>query len=222
MSTIFRIIYEYRQGLITGLCQTLSLAIIVWTVGIISGILIGVMAHKDKTKVGTLLKITSFLMASIPVLVLLFWLHYPLQAMLNIVIHPYITAAVTLSLINTVSVAQMVKVVLDDFPTQYRIAGKVCGMTERECFKHIEFPIISRQLIPVLLTQQVTMLQMTLFASLISVEEIFRVVQQINSLVYKPIEIYTALALFFILLCLPINGAAYFLKKKYTRQLSES
>jgi len=65
------------------------------------------------------------------------------------------------------------------------------------------------------------MLQATLFASLISVEEIFRVSQRINSTIYRPVEIYTALALFFLAVCLPINLAAAYLKKRYTRDLSE-
>ena len=56
-------------------------------------------------------------------------------------------------------------------------------------------PIVLRQMIPGLLMIQVTMLQSTLFASLISVDEIFRVAQRINAVVYRPIEVYTALGL---------------------------
>lgn len=65
------------------------------------------------------------------------------------------------------------------------------------------------------------MLHTTLFASLISVEEIFRVAQRINAKIYKPVEIYTALGVFFLLVCLPLNGFALGLKKRYGRNLSE-
>jgi len=68
---------------------------------------------------------------------------------------------------------------------------------------------------------QVNMLQATLFASLISVNEIFRVAQQINSQIYRPVEIYTALGLLFLAICLPLNGLALWLKAKYTRDNSE-
>ena len=71
------------------------------------------------------------------------------------------------------------------------------------------------------MTQQVVMLHATLFASLISVEEIFRVAQRINSSIYRPVEIYTALACFFLLVCLPINLLAVHLKNTYTRDMSE-
>jgi ABC-type amino acid transport system permease subunit len=79
-----------------------------------------------------------------------------------------------------------------------------------------------RQIIPSLLSLQVNMLQLTLFASFISVEEIFRVSQRINALIYKPIEIYTALAILFLIICLPLNGLALWLKKEYTRDISEN
>jgi len=66
------------------------------------------------------------------------------------------------------------------------------------------------------------MLQATLFASLISVEDLFKVAQRINSMIYKPVEIYSALGIFFLLVCLPLNGLALWLKKRFTRNLSES
>lgn len=219
--SVWNIIYTYKEGLLSGLLITLGLCLIIWISGLLFGVLFGTFAHRQKESTGWFLKILSFLLASTPVLVLLFWLHYPLQAILGIVVIPFITAAIALSLINIVGVAQIVRDALDEFPEQYAIAGKVCGLNEKEISSKIKLPIIFRQTIPQFLTFQVSMLQMTLFASLISVQEVFRVAQQINSIIYKPIEIYTALAVFFIAICLPLNLLAYWFKNKYTRNLSE-
>ena len=219
--SVWNIIYTYKEGLLSGLLVTLGLWLIIWASGLLFGVLFGAFAHRQKESTGWFLKMLSFLLASTPVLVLLFWLHYPLQAILGVVIIPFITAAIALSLINIVGVAQIVRDALDEFPEQYAIAGRVCGLNEKEIFSKIKLPIIFRQTIPQLLTLQVSMLQLTLFASLISVQELFRVAQQINSIIYKPIEIYTALAVFFIAICLPLNLLAYWFKNKYTRNLSE-
>lgn len=219
--SVWNIIYTYKEGLLAGLLVTLGLSLIIWLSGLIFGVLFGAFAHRQKESTGRFLKIISFLLASTPVLVLLFWLHYPLQALLGVVIIPFVTAAFALSLINIIGVAQIVRDALNEFPQQYAIAGKVCGLTEKEIFSKIELPIIFRQTIPQFLTLQVSMLQLTLFASLISVQELFRVAQQINSMIYKPIEVYTALAVFFIAICLPLNLLAYWFKNKYTRNLSE-
>jgi ABC-type amino acid transport system permease subunit len=65
------------------------------------------------------------------------------------------------------------------------------------------------------------MLHNSIFASLINVDEIFRQIQRINAMVYKPIELYTALAMFFIVITVPLTLVAYYLKKKYAKDYSE-
>lgn len=217
----WNIISQYKEGLLNGLGVTLRLCLWVWGCGIIFGTLIGYASHKYPKLVGIPVKIISFLLGGIPVLVFLFWLHYPVQYLLNLVIDPFITTVFTLSIINTFLVSSIIVNSLKDFPSQYIMAAKVCGISEKKIFSQIQFPLLFRQILPNLLLVQVTMLQLTLFASLISVDEIFRVCQRINAQIYKPVEIYTALGLFFLLICLPLNGLAYYLKKKYTRNISE-
>jgi His/Glu/Gln/Arg/opine family amino acid ABC transporter permease subunit len=219
--SIIDILLRYRQGLCAGLWVTLRLCAIVWFLGLVFGSLIGLAGAKWRYFVGLPSSGVSFLLSGIPILVLLFWLHYPLQSMLEIVVDPFYTAAAALLLMNIFGVADIVRNAMRDFPDQYVIAARTCGLTSRQTFFRIKLPIILRQIIPPLLTAQVTMLQLTLFASLISVEEIFRVAQEINAQIYRPVEVYSTLAVFFLVVCLPLNGLALFLKHAYTRDLSE-
>ena len=220
--SVVHIIDKYKEALVGGLLTTLALCFIVWIVGLLLGCVFGIFARRNKEEVGKSLDALSFLLSSIPFLVLLFWLYYPLQELLHIAISPFITAAFALSMLNTILVAQIVRTALDEFPNEFVIAGKVCGLSERRILTQIEFPIILRQVLPQILSAEVQILQMTVFASLISAQELFRVAQQINAIIYKPIEIYTTLALFFIAICLPLNLLTYRLKEKYTRNLSET
>ena len=153
---------------------------------------------------------------------LLFWLHYPAQSLLGIVVPPFWTAVIAISLINIFTVADIVRPVIQQFPTQYLTAARVYGLSSRSILTQIQLPLILRQITPPLLISQVTMLQATLFASLISVDEIFRVAQQINAEAYRPVQIYTALALFFIFICLPLNAFAFWLQQRSAHDLSES
>ncbi|MSU54652.1 MAG: ABC transporter permease subunit [Candidatus Staskawiczbacteria bacterium] len=221
MLSILGIILTYKEGLLLGLWVTLKLCLVIWLVGLFIGTILGYLSSKYHSEIGVPTRIIAFILSGIPVLVLLFWLHYPLQAMLEIVIDPFFTTCFALSIVNIFAVSEIVRSALDNFPTQYNLAAKVCGLSKKETFTKIELPIIFRQIIPSLLSLQVTMLQLTIFASLISVEEIFRVGQRINSLIYQPVEIYTAMAIFFLIVCLPMNGLALWLKYKFTRNISE-
>jgi polar amino acid transport system permease protein len=219
--TVLDILVRYHEGLLAGLRVTLALCLVVWSAGLVLGTAAGVLAARFRHGVGWPVRGVSFLLGGIPLLVLLFWLHYPAQSLLGVVIDPFLTAAFTLSLVNVFLVADIVRNAVADFPQQYRVAAQVCGISRLRALRHIEGPILFRQVLPSLLTTQVTMLQCTLFASLISVDEIFRVAQRINAQVYRPVEIYTALALLFLAVCLPLNGLALWLKARFTRDLSE-
>jgi len=218
---VFDIIVRYREAFLGGLRVTLSLALLTWGVGLLAGILLGALGHRYRFLFGGPLRLFAFFLSGIPFLVLLYWANFPLQVLLNVVIDPFYTAVLILVVLNTVGVAEICRIALDDFPEQYLLSAQVCGLTSRQTIFHIQIPLILRQILPGLLNLQVIMLQMTLFASLISVEELFRVAQRINATIYKPVEIYSALAIFFLLICLPVNGLAIWLKYRFTRNLSE-
>ena len=221
MRNAFGLLWAYRTEFFGGLRVTLQLCALIWPIGIVAGTLIGAAGAHWKRSVGNISRGVAFVMSGIPTLVFLFWLHYPLQAMLNVVIDPFYTAVAALSIVNTLLVAETVRRVLHDFPRQYLLAARVCGLGTRPTVLQVQLPIVFRQVLPSLLITQVGMLQATLFASLISVDEVFRIAQRINSEVYRPVEIYTALALLFVAVCLPLYAVAEFLRAKYTRDLSE-
>ncbi|SDU02491.1 amino acid ABC transporter membrane protein 2, PAAT family [Verrucomicrobium sp. GAS474] len=221
LHSVADILVRYREGLAGGLLVTLKLCAVVWSCGLALGSLLGVAAARLPKSVGWPVRGASFVLGGMPLLVFLFWLHYPLQSLLDVVIDPFYTAAFALSVVNVFLVSDIVRHAVTDFPRQYVIAGEVCGMDRRAILRRIEAPLVLRQILPGLLAAQVTMLQCTLFASLISVEEIFRVAQRINSTIYRPVEIYTALGVLFLAVCLPLNGLALWLKHRFTRDLSE-
>ena len=216
------IIIEYRQAFLAGLLVTLKLTSIIWCTGLIIGMFLGWLAVQYPYLIGIPCRIVSFILSSIPVLVFLFWLHYPVQALWEIVVDPFYTAALTFSIINIFGVSELSRSHILEFPAQYIAAAKVCGIPPRIIALRIQLPILLRQILPSLLILQVTMLHITLFASLISVDELFRTAQRINSSIYKPVEIYTALGVFFLIVCLPLNGAAIWMKSIFTRNLSEN
>ncbi len=218
---VFDIIWKYRQGFLHGLGVTCKICLIVWAVGILMGTIIGFWMHKRKIA-GAVIKWISNIVTAIPVIVFLFWMHYPMQAMMNIVIDPFVTSVLAFSIVNMLGVANIVKEALTDFPQQYLVAAKTLGLSKKVTIKRIQIPLILRLVLPSLLSLQINMLQMSLFSSFIGVEDIFRMAQRINAVAYKPIEIYTALGLFFIIICLPLNLLVKYLNDKYTRDTSEN
>jgi polar amino acid transport system permease protein len=217
---MIRIIIDYREAFLQGLLVTLKLCLTIWAFGLVLGGSLGILETKWKT-IAIVGRTVAFVISGIPVLVFLFWLHYPVQSVAGVVVDPFYTAALTLSIVNLFAVSGIVSHAINDLPRQYIETAIVCGLPRRTILWRIQFPLFLRYIIPSLLQTQVGMLHLTLFASLISVDEIFRMAQRVNSIVYRPVEVYSALGIFFLMVCLPLNGLAWYLKQRFSRNISE-
>ena len=216
MRDILKILSEYRGDFLVGITVTLKMTVLIWLIGIFLGVLLGVLSSRYPKVVGIPTKILTFLLGGIPVLVFLYWLHYPAQTILGIQVDGFITTIFTFTTLNTFLVAEQVRSSIDAFPREYIISAEVCGFTPVQIVKQVQIPLILRQILPTILLIQVVMMHSTLFGSLISVDEIFRIASRVNSEVYKPVEVYSTLAIFFLAFSLPITGAAYMLKRKFS------
>ena len=212
---MIQVLIEYHNLLLEGFSVTLKLLGSIILIGVPLGTLLGVIGNRYVSEVGNIIKIGRFFTKVIPVLVLLFWLHYPLQGLLGIVINPFWTTVIALGFINTIATAHLVTAELELLPKSYREAGITLGMSKNQIIRKIELPILSRRILPQLLLNQAAMLEYTLFASLISVQELFRTAQTINAMVYKPVEIYSILVFFFFLILPPFHLFVSKLQKKY-------
>ena len=218
---IFQIFATYKQGFLQGLEVTLELCVLVWAIGISLGTLFGVLSARYPKSFGLFSRIASTLISGVPILVLLYWLYYPVQQEFQIDIPAFSIAVFAFSFVNIFTVSELVRHAINDLPKQYLIAAKVSGLKNKTILTKIQIPLIFKQLLGPVLLVQISMLQNSIFASLINVDEIFRQIQRINAIVYKPIELYSALAAFFIVITVPLTLIAYYLKKKYAKDYSE-
>jgi polar amino acid transport system permease protein len=214
------LLLHYAPAFARGLGVTILLTLIVWGVGVIGGVAVGALASKRRRAFMVLVRLFAIAFGAIPVLVLLMWLHYPAQALLGIVIDPFITTAVALTMVNIVFVADTVSRTIDILPSEWTLAARTSGLSEADTLKYITLPLSFRQLVGPLVLIQIYMMQCTIFGSLISVQEIFRTIQTVNSLEYRPVELYSLLVLFFLVVCGPLHIIAHVAASKYSKDLT--
>lgn len=201
---IFYLLEQYYPALLKGLTVTLKLSFIASATGIVLGVLLGVIVSNSNKFIQILAKAIYISIIACPVLIILYWFHFPFQKILNIVIDPFITAALTMTIINTIGVANTVQNAILKFPNHYTLTAHLCGMRGRYFVQKIQLPIIFNKVYPSILLLQVNVVHMSLFASMISVPELFRVAQRINAVEHQSVLIYTLMAIFFILVLAPL------------------
>jgi ABC-type amino acid transport system permease subunit len=217
----FDILWKYRQAFLYGLSTTAELVSIAAIGGTIIAILLEWICEIAEGPIRRVVDSIAFCIAAIPALVILFWLYYPAQTLLDVVISPFWTAATALTLINVFSIYRIVADAMRDFPKQFVATGLVCGLTKVQIVRYIKAPLLLRAALPRWIDQQIVILQTSLFASLISVDETFRVAQRINSQVYRPVVIYTSMALLFLVTIGSIMYYSHRLRAKSYHDFSE-
>jgi len=211
---MFEILIQYRHLFLAGFLTTIKLWALIILIGVPLGIFFGVVGGRYSKTVNRLVSSLKFVTKVIPVLVLLFWLHFPFQAILGVVIDPFWTTIIALGFVNLVAVAFIIQSELKLLPVAYSEAGTTLGMSKKQIVKHIELPILMKRALPNISLNQATMLEYTLFASLISVPELFRVAQSINAMVYDPVSVYSLLVLFFVIILAPLHLFITWYKKR--------
>jgi len=211
---MFELLIQYRHLFLAGFLTTIKLWALIIIIGIPLGIFFGVIGGRYFKTINRLISSLKFITKVIPVLVLLFWLHYPFQALLGVVIDPFWTTIIALGFVNLVAVAFIIQSELKLLPVAYSEAGITLGMSKKQIVRHIELPILMKRVLPSISLNQATMLEYTLFASLISVPELFRGAQSINAMVYDPVSVYSLLVLFFVIILAPLHLFITWYKKR--------
>lgn len=209
---MFEILFTYKVLFWSGFLVTLKLFSLIILLGIVGGTILGTLSSRNEF-FGKIVVTLKFLSKVIPALVILFWFHYPLQAMFKIVIDPFWTAVIVFGLINMITVAYLLYTEIKFLPRKYIESARVLEMSSEEIIKYIEIPLVYKRSFPEIILIQATMLEYTLFASLISVPEIFRVSQNINSMIYDPVSIYSLLIIFFIIILAPLHLIVMYFQK---------
>lgn len=207
---ITHLILHYIPARKTWLNITLQLSGTIWIFGIVCGTVLWVLCSRNKS-INTLHNITNTLLWWIPVLVLIYRAYFPLQQLMHIQIDSFVLVAGCLSIVNSIAVADLVKSAINNLPKEYVLLWTLCGLDKKTIIRHVQLPLILRHILWPLIMLQVTMMHATIFASLINVDEIFRQIQRVNAIEYKPIELYSILACIFLCISIPLQGfAKYF------------
>jgi polar amino acid transport system permease protein len=219
--SVIDILSENKGAFLTGAQVTASLFFLSLSIGTVFGIFVSILAIYLGDGFKRVPDFIALCFAAIPPIVTLYWVHYPMQSLLGLDFPPFYSALITLSAINTLAIYRIVSDANGDFPRHYLDAALVCGLTPMESIRQIRIPILLRMCLPRWLDQQVVILHSTIFASLISVGELFRVAQRINSQIYEPISIYTAMAFLFLVSTAPVLALSRRLKTHWFPNLSE-
>ncbi|MBB3772665.1 polar amino acid transport system permease protein [Angulomicrobium tetraedrale] len=191
-----------------GLLVTLRYTVITCLLGLVIGLVIALaqLSPLRVTRVAGMLFVEFF--RNVPLLVWLLWSYYALPIFAGIRISREAAGILALSLYGAAYYAEILRAGIQALDHGQGDAAKALGMSPLQAMYRIILPQAFRQMIPPLAGQTIIQMKNTTLLSVITIPDLLYQASYISSFTYRPMEVYTAVGIIFLIILVPSNYLA--------------
>mgnify|MGYP001570628732 CR=1 FL=1 len=200
----WRIISFYKLVFVQGALVTIELTFFAVIFGTALGVAIAFLKKTRNPIFSSIAKIYIELFRAVPILVILIWIFYVIPVLFDWRISAFVAAVLALSLNLAAFVAETVRAGLESIPRNQFESGLALGMTSRQVMLKIVMPQAVRNMIPNLMGLYITELKNSSLTSIIAVNELLHRSNILISETFRPLEIYTTVAVVYLIIILPL------------------
>lgn len=199
------LVFRSFPVLLEGAWVTIKLTTIAVAIGLVIGTFVG-MARTSKNKLlyGIASVYVDFIRGT-PLLVQIFLVYMGLPQVLGFPIPVWIAAISALGINSGAYVAEIVRAGIQSIDRGQVEAARSLGMTHRQTMRYIILPQAFKRIIPPLGNEFIAMLKDSSLVAVISLEELMRKGQIIQTRTFRPFEIYLAVAFIYLIMTLSIS-----------------
>ena len=198
------VIWNNLDFLMSGLQMTLFISAISLVFALVGGL---ILALFDLSKFAVLRGFSLALgeiIRNTPILVQLLWVYYVLPIVFSIRVSSLAGIVIGLSLYMAAFISEVYRAGIQAVPKGHREAAQVLGLTPIQSFMRIVLPQAIRMTLPPLASNFVQLIKFSSLGAVISVSEITRRGMELSSSTFRPLEIFTFIAVVYFFICWPL------------------
>ena len=140
-----------------------------------------------------------------PLLVQLVWVYYALPVLIGVDMSAAVACFITLSLYAGAFYAEIFRGGIEAVDSGQWEAGRAIGMRRGRIFRRIVLPQAIQVMIPSFINQTILQLKNTSLVSVVAVGDLLYQGSVITAASYRPLEVYTAIAVIYFLVLFPLT-----------------
>jgi polar amino acid transport system permease protein len=200
--------------LMSGLQMTLLISAVTLVLAMLGGLLIA-MLDMSRWRVVRIVGITfGEIIRNTPILVQLLWVYYVLPIVFDIGIGSFAALIIGLSVYQSAFISEVYRSGIQAVPKGHREAAQVLGLTQLQTLRRIVLPQAIRMTLPPLASNFVQLIKFSSLGAVISVSEITRRGMELSSSAFRPLEIFTFIAVVYFFICWPLAMAIRFWERR--------
>jgi polar amino acid transport system permease protein len=197
----FGAVFGHFDMLVVGLVGTLKLAAVSIVLGVIVGFVIALMRLSRRPLLHV--PATAFVdfYRNTPPLVHFFWFFYALPILIGLSLEPFTAAVLALSTQSGAFYAEVFRGGIVSIERGQWEAARSLGMNYRAALRRVIVPQALRRMVPPFVERSFELTKTTALASSLAYGELLYQAMQVNSITFRPMEVYTTIAaMYFIVL----------------------
>ena len=191
--------------LLSGLGWTVTLALCAIVVSVALGLLAALLGLAPSRFARAANRVYVEAFRSIPMLVMVLWVFYGLPVVLGIELGVFAAGVVALALCDSAFEAEIFRAGIQSIDRGQHEAAETLGLNFVDKMRYIILPQAIRRVLPPLGNQFVYMLKTSSLVSVIGLAELTRKANELVVTEYRPLEIYTALIVEYLVLILIVS-----------------
>jgi polar amino acid transport system permease protein len=214
----FSFLWAYRWLILWGLGVTILYTIGTIVLGLAIGLTTGLL-RLSRSKLVTLPLIAYVeIFRCTPLLVQIIWFYYALPVVLGIDIPAHVAAVLVLSLYTGAFYAEIVRGGVNSIERGQWDAAHALGLRRVQLLRLVILPQAVRRMIPPFMNQSIIQLKNTSLVSTIAVADLLYEGQMITSATYRPLEVYTMIAVLYFAVLFPLTLGAQWVEQRLARK----
>jgi polar amino acid transport system permease protein len=191
--------------LMSGLQMTLIISATTLVFAMIGGLLLALVDMSRSLAVRAIGLAIGEVIRNTPILVQLLWVYYVLPIVFNIRISSFAAILIGLSVYMAAFMSEVYRSGIQAVPKGHREAAQVLGLTPFQSFRRIVLPQAIRFTLPPLASNFVQLIKFSSLGAVISVTEITRRGMELSSSTFRPLEIFSFIAVVYFFICWPLS-----------------
>lgn len=214
MQIDWNVIVEYLPDLLVGARVTLAMTGLALLVGIVVGLALALARISGIRIISWPAYAYIEFFRTTPPLVQIVWFYFMLPVLIGIELNSFQAASAALGLNIAAFLAEIFRAGIQGIEATQRDAARVLGLGQVDMFRFVVLPQAIRIVLPPTTTTLMLLLKSTSLASAIGALELTRVGQLVSLETFRPLEVWTSIAIVYFVLTYPISLGARHLERR--------
>jgi polar amino acid transport system permease protein len=213
----FTAVWTYRFALFNGLLVTLGLTAVAALVGILAGTVLAMASQAPFAPLRWLVVAYVELFRDTPMLVQLMWIHFALPLLTGYNTTPVESGVIAIALHAAAYFTEVMRAGIQSVPRSQWDAAYALGLPARTRWIRVILPPAIRTVLPPLASLTISFFKGTAILSVLQIGELMSVAGRISNATFRPIEIFSFVALVYLVIGYGFSRIAAALERHLAR-----